>query len=140
MYCRVTALDAVVFGHLFAIVTTVLPNNCLSVVIKDFDNLQQFLRRVNETYFSDVKVASPQIHARWRWPGKLWIQKNRIQVRCAHHFLLYLFLLSAFTSSSTIDIKMMGQFILGTQHEDYAPIAPIVFFIVDNRLKRKHIY
>ena len=64
VFFRVTALDAVVFGHLFAIVTTILPNNCLSVVIKDFDNLQQFLRRINETYFSEEKVASPQIHAR----------------------------------------------------------------------------
>ncbi|XP_067933495.1 metaxin-2-like [Watersipora subatra] len=61
---RVTALDALVFGHLFAIVTTTLPNNCLSAVIKDFDNLQEFLRRVNDIYFSEEKVASPQIHAR----------------------------------------------------------------------------
>ena len=60
MFCRPTPLDAVVFGHLFAIVTTILPNNCLMAVIKDYDNLQDFLRRVNETHFDDL-LASPQL-------------------------------------------------------------------------------
>lgn len=62
-FYRLTALDAVVFGHLFAIVTTVLPNNCLHNVIKDFDNLQEFLRRVNKNCFGD-SLASPQITSR----------------------------------------------------------------------------
>ncbi|KAF6025642.1 hypothetical protein EB796_015893 [Bugula neritina] len=61
---QVTPLDALVFGHLFAIVTTVLPNNLLSSVIQDFDNLQELLRRINETYFTDEQVVSPKMHAK----------------------------------------------------------------------------
>lgn len=58
-YFRVTPLDALVFGHLFAIVTTVLPKNYLSAVIRDFNNLHEYLLRINERFYGGETLASP---------------------------------------------------------------------------------
>ena len=58
---RPTSLDALVFGHLFALVTTVLPINSIAAIINDFDNLQEFLRRVNMEVYHNKAVASPVV-------------------------------------------------------------------------------
>lgn len=49
--CRPTELDALVFGHLFTILTTRLTNNELAERIKSYSNLLSFCRRIEQTYF-----------------------------------------------------------------------------------------
>lgn len=46
-----TELDAVVFGHLFAILTTPLPDNRLSSIVREYQNLLDLCRRIDIQYF-----------------------------------------------------------------------------------------
>lgn len=46
-----TELDALVFGHLFSILTTELPGNQFASVVKDFRNLTQLCKRIEKEYF-----------------------------------------------------------------------------------------
>ncbi|TTH38811.1 Metaxin-2 [Bagarius yarrelli] len=46
-----TELDALVFGHLFTILTTRLTTDELSEKIKSYSNLLSFCRRIEQTYF-----------------------------------------------------------------------------------------
>lgn len=46
-----TELDAIVFGHLFSILTTKLPNNILAETVRTFKKLVQFVENVDSTYF-----------------------------------------------------------------------------------------
>uniref|UniRef100_A0A8C9ZA10 Metaxin-2 n=1 Tax=Sander lucioperca TaxID=283035 RepID=A0A8C9ZA10_SANLU len=48
-----TELDALVFGHLFTILTTRLTSTELAERIKSYSNLLSFCRRIEQTYFED---------------------------------------------------------------------------------------
>uniref|UniRef100_A0A670Y8I4 Metaxin-2 n=1 Tax=Pseudonaja textilis TaxID=8673 RepID=A0A670Y8I4_PSETE len=48
-----TELDALVFGHLFTILTTQLISDELSVKVKGYSNLTAFCRRIEQHYFED---------------------------------------------------------------------------------------
>lgn len=48
-----TELDALVFGHLFTLLTTDLPNNEFARIIERFTNLKNFCERVDKKYFKD---------------------------------------------------------------------------------------
>lgn len=50
-----TELDALVFGHLFAITTTRLPNDALSETIRQFPELLDLVSRVETEYFTTHK-------------------------------------------------------------------------------------
>uniref|UniRef100_A0A0K0EIR5 GST C-terminal domain-containing protein n=1 Tax=Strongyloides stercoralis TaxID=6248 RepID=A0A0K0EIR5_STRER len=45
-----THLDALVFGHLFSITTTLLPNNQLGYLIGKFKNLKNFCMNIHDNY------------------------------------------------------------------------------------------
>ncbi|KAL3835913.1 hypothetical protein ACJMK2_021374 [Sinanodonta woodiana] len=49
-----TELDAVVFGHLYTLITTELPNKAIADVINKFQNLVDFCTRVDQIYFKDL--------------------------------------------------------------------------------------
>lgn len=51
--CRPTELDALVFGHLFTILTTRLTSTELAERIKSYSNLLSFCRRIEQAYFED---------------------------------------------------------------------------------------
>ncbi|XP_025706614.1 metaxin-2 [Callorhinus ursinus] len=54
-----TELDALVFGHLYTILTTQLTNDELSEKVKNYSNLLAFCRRIEQHYFEDRgKVSS----------------------------------------------------------------------------------
>lgn len=44
-------LDALVFGHLYTLLTTILPGGHFTAVLRDFDNLCKFCKRIEDTYF-----------------------------------------------------------------------------------------
>jgi len=46
-----TELDALVFGHLYTLLTTVLPGGHFTSVLRDFDNLCKFCKRIEDLYF-----------------------------------------------------------------------------------------
>ncbi|XP_050825034.1 metaxin-2 [Gopherus flavomarginatus] len=48
-----TELDALVFGHLFTILTTQLTSDELSEKVKNYSNLVAFCRRIEQHYFED---------------------------------------------------------------------------------------
>ena len=57
-FCRPTELDALVFGHLFTIITTKLPDNRLAESVKSFDNLVQFCKQIDRQFFGqDFEVG-----------------------------------------------------------------------------------
>jgi len=47
-----TELDALIFGHIYTILTTDLPNNILAQTVKNFPKLMAFCERVDRTYFA----------------------------------------------------------------------------------------
>lgn len=55
-----TELDALVFGHLFTILTTRLPDNRLAETVQKFDNLVAFCRNIDKNFFAqDESDESP---------------------------------------------------------------------------------
>lgn len=50
-FYRPTELDALVFGHLFTILTTQLITDELSEKVKNYGNLTAFCRRIEQQYF-----------------------------------------------------------------------------------------
>jgi len=50
-----TELDAVVFGHLYTILTTTLPDNRLAATVQKYPNLVKFCRNVEKSYFGAPK-------------------------------------------------------------------------------------
>ncbi|XP_013404231.1 metaxin-2 isoform X4 [Lingula anatina] len=54
---RPTELDALVFGHLFTILTTPMPVNKLAEIVKNFDNLVHFCARIEQQYFSATEAS-----------------------------------------------------------------------------------
>ncbi|CAB1328094.1 unnamed protein product [Coregonus sp. 'balchen'] len=53
-----TELDALVFGHLFTILTTRLTSDELGEKIKSYSNLLAFCRRIEQSYFEDSQAGS----------------------------------------------------------------------------------
>ncbi|KAG8559533.1 hypothetical protein GDO81_017367 [Engystomops pustulosus] len=53
-----TELDALVFGHLFTILTTQLTNDELREKVKNYSNLIAFCRRIEQNYFEDHDGSS----------------------------------------------------------------------------------
>lgn len=51
MGSRVTEVDALLFGHLFAILTTRLPTMELSNALRKYPNLVEYCERVENEYF-----------------------------------------------------------------------------------------
>ncbi|XP_059559983.1 metaxin-2 isoform X3 [Myotis daubentonii] len=56
-----TELDALVFGHLYTILTTQLTNDELSEKVKNYSNLLAFCRRIEQHYFEDRAKGSSSI-------------------------------------------------------------------------------
>lgn len=48
-----TELDAIVYAHLYTIITTKLPFEEFGIIIQGFKNLKNFVRRIDANYFSD---------------------------------------------------------------------------------------
>ncbi|GFR26656.1 metaxin-2 [Trichonephila clavata] len=46
-----TELDAIVFGHLFAILTTPLPDNRMCTILREYQNLVDLCQRIDVNYF-----------------------------------------------------------------------------------------
>uniref|UniRef100_A0A3B5M161 Metaxin-2 n=1 Tax=Xiphophorus couchianus TaxID=32473 RepID=A0A3B5M161_9TELE len=53
---QATELDALVFGHLFTILTTRLTSTELAERVKSYSNLLSFCRRIEQIYFDDKKL------------------------------------------------------------------------------------
>ncbi|KAF6115140.1 metaxin 2 [Phyllostomus discolor] len=56
-----TELDALVFGHLYTILTTQLTNDELSEKVKNYSNLLAFCRRIEQHFFEDRGKGSSSI-------------------------------------------------------------------------------
>jgi len=52
---RPTELDALVFGHLFAILTTPLPDNRLKAIVRKYQNLVTLTENIERDYFEKVE-------------------------------------------------------------------------------------
>lgn len=64
-FYRPTELDALVFGHLFTILTTQLTTDELSEKVKNYSNLTAFCRRIEQQYFEGHdKDSSTTVAAR----------------------------------------------------------------------------
>ncbi|KAK3781593.1 hypothetical protein RRG08_006989 [Elysia crispata] len=46
-----TELDAVVFGHIYILLTSKLPGSPFNSLVSEFDNLKEFCKRIESTYF-----------------------------------------------------------------------------------------
>lgn len=55
-FTRPTELDALVFGHLFSIITTPLPSNRFAVTVKAYDNLIQLCVRIETEFYQSRKL------------------------------------------------------------------------------------
>ncbi|KAG2459642.1 MTX2 protein, partial [Polypterus senegalus] len=53
-----TELDALVFGHLFTILTTELTSDALADRVKNYSNLLSFCQRIEKNYFGDNDSSS----------------------------------------------------------------------------------
>ncbi|XP_028662073.1 metaxin-2 [Erpetoichthys calabaricus] len=53
-----TELDALVFGHLFTILTTELTSDALAERVKNYSNLLSFCQRIEKNYFGDNDSSS----------------------------------------------------------------------------------
>uniref|UniRef100_A0A3B3SZM8 Metaxin 2 n=1 Tax=Paramormyrops kingsleyae TaxID=1676925 RepID=A0A3B3SZM8_9TELE len=63
-----TELDALVFGHLFTILTTQLTSNELSDKVKTYSNLLTFVHRIEQTYFEGLNQAGQSGAGPWAPP------------------------------------------------------------------------
>ncbi|KAJ8303527.1 hypothetical protein KUTeg_019923 [Tegillarca granosa] len=50
-----TELDAMVFGHLYTLLTTNLPDIDLAIIIRNYGNLANFCKRVEIKYFREIE-------------------------------------------------------------------------------------
>ncbi|XP_031414127.1 metaxin-2 [Clupea harengus] len=53
-----TELDALVFGHIFTILTTRLTSDALAERVKGFSNLLSFCKRIEQTFFEEADQSS----------------------------------------------------------------------------------
>ncbi|XP_043497411.1 metaxin-2-like [Polistes fuscatus] len=51
-------LDALVFGHIFTIITTPLPNNVLANIVKNFPSLVNLCKRIENSIFPSTNIIS----------------------------------------------------------------------------------
>lgn len=51
MSCSPTELDALVYGHLYTILTVELPVMRLADIVASFENLEDFCKRINTEFF-----------------------------------------------------------------------------------------
>ena len=51
IYFRPTELDALVFGHLFSILTTPLPDTRLASIVRQHKNLVELCQTIDKEYF-----------------------------------------------------------------------------------------
>ena len=58
LFCRPTELDATVFGHLFTILTTPLPDNRLSSIVRQHTNLVELCQGIDKEYFDRLDASS----------------------------------------------------------------------------------
>ncbi|KAF8768099.1 Metaxin-2 like protein [Argiope bruennichi] len=61
-----TELDAIVFGHLFAILTTPLPDNRLCSILREYQNLVDLCQRIDVDYFQkqaddDIEIENIEL-------------------------------------------------------------------------------
>jgi len=54
LYFSPTELDALVFGHIFTLLTIDLPNTKFAEIIRNYDNLVNFCTRVDKKYYKDL--------------------------------------------------------------------------------------
>eukprot|EP00091_Calanus_sinicus_P009924 TRINITY_DN23047_c0_g1_i1.p1 TRINITY_DN23047_c0_g1~~TRINITY_DN23047_c0_g1_i1.p1 ORF type:complete len:106 (+),score=32.15 TRINITY_DN23047_c0_g1_i1:155-472(+) len=52
-----TELDALVFGHVFSILTTPLPDNRLKVIVQQFGNLSKLCEMIERDYFERLNSS-----------------------------------------------------------------------------------
>ncbi|XP_057320572.1 metaxin-2-like [Microplitis mediator] len=52
-----TELDALVFGHLFTILTTPLPVNKLAEIVKSYPDLVDLCKRIEQSFFSSLRTV-----------------------------------------------------------------------------------
>jgi len=57
---RPTELDALVFGHVFSILTTPLPDNRLKVIVQQFGNLTKLCENIERDYFERMNSLGEQ--------------------------------------------------------------------------------
>jgi metaxin len=57
LHYRPTELDAQVFGHLFTILTTPLPNNRFASIVRGYPNLIELCKLVEKEYFERTAEA-----------------------------------------------------------------------------------
>lgn len=62
-FFRATELDALVFGHLFTLLTTSLPEGNFAEVIQQFTNLTEFCMRIDEKYFKQNQSCCYSVHS-----------------------------------------------------------------------------
>merc|ERR1711972_1187493 len=55
-----TELDALVFGHIFSILTTPLPENRLKAIIQQFENLVKLCENIERDFFERLGSASEE--------------------------------------------------------------------------------
>ncbi|GIY71973.1 metaxin-2 [Caerostris extrusa] len=65
---RPTELDAIVFGHLFAILTTPLPDNRLCTIVREYQNLVDLCQRIDVDYFQknadeDIDIVNIELES-----------------------------------------------------------------------------
>lgn len=61
---RPTELDALVFGHLFTILTTQLTSDELAEKVKSYTNLLSFCHRIEQTYFKEHDREGQSVSSR----------------------------------------------------------------------------
>ena len=75
LHSRPTELDALVFGHLFSILTTPLPDSRMAGIIRGYKNLVELCQTVDKAYF-DRFAADPHRKSCWRkgvFIAALWL-------------------------------------------------------------------
>ena len=62
-FYRPTELDALVYGHLFTIMTTNLPDNRMSSIVRQYSNLVELCQRVDKEFFKSPSSSSDNFEA-----------------------------------------------------------------------------
>lgn len=56
-----TELDALLFGHIFSILTTTLPNNQLTEIVLSYPKLYEHCKYIEETYYDDYNMCQTNV-------------------------------------------------------------------------------
>ena len=57
IYLITSWIDALVFGHLFTILTTPLPDNRLKAIVQQFNNLVKLCENIERDYFEKLNSS-----------------------------------------------------------------------------------